>query len=64
VEAGFQQGQKVWVMLEDGEQRAAVYVGEGDSASWLGGAPRAFVVFDDDQSRGEVPLGTVIPRDG
>jgi hypothetical protein len=25
-------------MLEDGGQRAAVYVGEGETASWLGGA--------------------------
>ena len=57
------QGQKVWVMLEDGGQRAAVYVGVGENASWFGGVPRAYVVFDDDRSEAEVPVKTVVPRD-
>jgi hypothetical protein len=63
VEGGFQRGQKVWVMLDDGGQRAAVYVGEDENPSWLGGTPRAYVVFEDDNSRGEVRLDTVVPRD-
>jgi hypothetical protein len=57
------QGQKVWVMLEDGAQRAGVYVGEGENASWFGGVPRAYVVFDDDRSGAEVAIDTVVPRD-
>ena len=62
VEGGFQQGQKIWVMLEDGGQRPAVYVGEGENASWFGGVPLAYVVFDD-KSSAEVPLDMVVPRD-
>ena len=57
------QGQKVWVMLEDGGQRAAVYVGEGENASWFGGVPLAYVVFDDDRSGAEVAIDTVVPRE-
>ena len=63
MEAGFQQGQKIWVMLEDGGQRPAVYVGDGENASWFGGPPLAYVVFADDDSSAEVQLDLVVPRD-
>jgi hypothetical protein len=60
---GFQKGQTVWVLSSDGEQRAAVFVGEGENASWFGGPPLAYVVFVDDGKGAEVQLDTVIPRD-
>jgi hypothetical protein len=60
---GFQEGQKVWVMLEDGGQRAATFVGEGDNATFFGGPPLAYVVFDDDRSGAEVGLDMIVPRD-
>lgn len=60
---GFHEGQKVWVLLRDGGQRPAIYVGEGENASWFGGPPLAYVVFADDRSGAEVQLDTVIPRD-
>ncbi len=60
---GFNEGQKIWVMLEDGTQRPAVFVGEGDNATFFGGPPLAYVVFEDDRSGAEVQLDTVIPRD-
>jgi hypothetical protein len=60
---GFQEGQKIWVILPDGGERPAVYLGEGERASWLGGPPRAYVVFDDDRSGAEVQLDTIVPRD-
>jgi hypothetical protein len=60
---GFHEGQKVWVILQDGGQRPATYVGEGDNASWLGGPPLAYVVFSDDRSGAEVQLDTIVPRD-
>jgi len=61
--SGFNEGQKIWVMLEDGTQRPAVFVGEGDNATFFGGPPLAYVVFEDDRSGAEVQLDTVIPRD-
>jgi hypothetical protein len=60
---GFHEGQKVWVMLPDGGQRAAIYVGEGENASWFGGAPLAYVVFADDRAGAEVQMDTIVPRD-
>jgi hypothetical protein len=60
---GFNEGQKIWVMLDDGTQRPAVFVGEGDNATFFGGPPLAYVVFEDDRSGAEVQLDTVVPRD-
>ena len=60
---GFHEGQKVWVILRDGGQRPAIYVGEGENASWFGGPPLAYVVFADDRSGAEVQLDTIVPRD-
>lgn len=60
---GFHEGQKVWVLLPDGGQRAAIYVGEGENASWFGGPPLAYIVFADDRSGAEVQLDMIIPRD-
>jgi hypothetical protein len=65
MEAGdsFQEGQKIWVMTPDGGERPAIYVGEGDNASWFGGPPLAYVVFADDRSGAEVQLDLIVPRD-
>ena len=60
---GFQEGQKIWIIVGDGTQRAAIYVGEAEQTSWLGGAPRAYVVYDDDKSGGEVPLELIVARE-
>jgi hypothetical protein len=60
---GFHEGQKVWIIGSDGSQRPAVYVGEAERASWLGGPPRAYVVYADDQSGAEVTLELIVPRD-
>ena len=60
---GFHEGQKVWIIGSDGSQRPAVYVGPADKASWLGGPPRAYVVYADDRSGAEVPLELIVPRD-
>ena len=38
---GFSEGQKIWVTVADGSQRPAIYVGEGENASWFGGPPLA-----------------------
>lgn len=57
------EGQKVWVEQQDGSQRAAIFVGEADQASWFGGAPGAYVVYPDTRSGEEVALMRVVPRD-
>ena len=59
----FQEGQKVWIIASDGSQRPAIYVGAAEQSSWLGGPPRAYVVYDDDRSGGEVSLELIVPRD-
>ena len=61
--AGFHEGQKIWVLLPNGDQRPAIFVGEGENASWFGGPPLAYVVFADDRSGAEVQLDMIIPRD-
>lgn len=59
----FHEGQKVWVEQQDGSQRAAIFVGEADQASWFGGQPGAYVVYPDTRSGEEVALMRVVPRD-
>jgi hypothetical protein len=59
---GFHEGQKVWVLLPDG-QRPAIYVGEGENASWFGGPPLAYIVYADDRSGAEVQLDMIVPRE-
>lgn len=60
---GYHEGQKIWVLLQDGNQRPAIYVGEGENASWFGGPPLAYIVFEDDNSGAEVQVDMIIPRD-
>ena len=59
----FSQGQPVWVIEDDGSQRAAEYVGEGQTSAWFGGTPTVYVVYADTRSGGSVAVDRVIPRD-
>ncbi len=59
----FHEGQRVWVEQQDGSQRAAIFVGEADQASWFGGQPAAYVVYPDTKSGEEVALMRVVARD-
>jgi hypothetical protein len=43
----FQKGQPVWVIDENSSQRAAEYVGEGETSSRLGGKTKVIVVYLD-----------------
>ena len=54
--AGFHEGQKIWVIGPDGVERPAIYVGEGENASWFGGPPLAYVVSTKEPERGLEPL--------
>jgi hypothetical protein len=59
----FHKGQPVWVIEDDGSQRAAEYVGEAETSSWFGGAPKVFVVFVDTRSGEAVEFNRVLPRE-
>ena len=58
----FHEGQAIWVIQGDGSQRAAEFVGEGESSAWFGGPPTVLVVFLDDRSGATVETDRVIPR--
>ncbi len=59
----FHKGDPVWVMESDGSQRAADYVGEGETSAWFGGTPTVFVVFLDTREGMAVAVDRVIARD-
>ncbi len=59
----FHKGQPVWVISQDGSQRAAEYVGEGETSAWFGGPPTVYVVYLDTRAGGAVEVDRVIPRD-
>lgn len=59
----FHEGQKIWVEQSDGSQRAAIFVGEAEAASWFGGAPGAYVVYPDTRAGEAVAAVRIVPRD-
>jgi hypothetical protein len=59
----FDKGQPVWVIGADGSQRAADYVGEGQTTAWFGGPPQVIVVYLDTQTGEAVDVDRVIPRE-
>jgi hypothetical protein len=62
-DGAFRRGQPVWVMEPGGSQRAAEYVGEGETSAWFGGPPTVIVVYLDTRSGATVEVDRVIPRD-
>ena len=61
---GFKEGQAVWVGDGDGELGIpAIFVGEAESASWLGGAPCARVVDPETNVAEVVQIFRLTPRD-
>jgi hypothetical protein len=59
----FHKGEPVWVIGPDGSERAAEYVGEGETSAWFGGPPRVLVVYLDTRSGDAVEVDRVISRD-
>jgi hypothetical protein len=59
----FHRGQPVWVIQDDGSQRAAEYVGEAELSQWFGGAPSVIVIFPEAGIGEAVEAARVIPRD-
>jgi hypothetical protein len=62
-DGAFQKGQPVWVRQPGGSQRAAEYVGEGQTSAWFGGPPTIVVVYPDTRSGAAVEVDRVIARD-
>jgi hypothetical protein len=60
---GFTEGQAVWVEHGEGRMHPAIFVGETESASWLGGAPSARVVDPETDDAEVVPFSRITPRD-
>ena len=60
---GFMEGQAVWVEDGDGERHPGIFVGEAESASWLGGAPCACVVDPETDAAEVVQVFRLTPRD-
>lgn len=58
----FHKGEPVWVIGQDGSERAAEYVGEGETSAWFGGPARVLVVYLDTRSGEAVEVDRVIPR--
>jgi hypothetical protein len=43
-------------------ERAAKYVGEGETSAWFGGPPMLIVIFDDTRTGGLIQTDRVIRR--
>ena len=57
------EGAKIWVEQADGSQRAGIFVGEADQATWFGGGPAAYVVYPDTHTGEEVAFMRIVPRE-
>jgi hypothetical protein len=61
-DGAFHQGEAIWVVESGGSQRAATYVGEGETTAWFGGPPTVIVVYGDTETGGLVETDRVIRR--
>ena len=59
----FRKGQPVWVIEQGGSQRAAEFVGQGETSAWFGGPPTVIVVYPDTHTGEAVEPDRVIPRE-
>jgi hypothetical protein len=62
-DGAFHQGEPIWVIEPGGSQRAAKYVGEGETTAWFGGPPTVLVVYDDTGTGGLVETDRVVRRE-
>lgn len=60
---GFEKGQKIWIHNADGSTSPAIFVGEGENATFFGGPPLCYVVMEATKEGGEVELDRVTGRD-
>jgi hypothetical protein len=50
------------VVEQGGSQRAAEYVGEGETNAWFGGPPMVIIVYTDTRAGGLVETDRVLRR--
>jgi hypothetical protein len=62
-ESLFERGEKLWVHGAGDDARPAIYVGGGENATFFGGPPLAYIVFEDTREPAEVNLDQITPRD-
>jgi hypothetical protein len=60
---GFTEGQEIWVEDGEGKMHPGIFVGETESASWLGGVPSAQVVHAETRRAEVVAFSRITPRD-
>jgi len=60
---GFKEGDKIWVMQQDGSGKPGIYVGDADTSTWFGGAPTAYVAYPETKSGEAVEIDRITPRD-
>jgi hypothetical protein len=60
---GFEKGQEVWIHGDGGSRRPAIFVGEGENATFFGGPPLCYVVMEDTKESAQVELDRVTAKD-
>jgi hypothetical protein len=61
-EAGYKDGDQVWVEDADGNRHAGVFVGMNEASGWFGGGPSAYVVHAEGHQAEVVSLARIVPR--
>ncbi|MDX6625062.1 MAG: hypothetical protein QOE56_51 [Solirubrobacterales bacterium] len=63
IEAGFKEGDKVWVQDADGQHHPGIFVGNNEAAGWFGGGPSAYVVHPEAHQAEVVSIFRITPRE-
>jgi hypothetical protein len=62
-EAGFKEGDEVWVEDATGNRHPGVFVGMNEAAGWFGGGPSAYVAHPEAHQAEVVSIFRITPRD-
>jgi hypothetical protein len=62
-DGALEQGALVWVIEKSGARRAARYMGQSETTSWLGGKVALMVVYEDTRTGAAVDADRVVARD-
>jgi hypothetical protein len=62
-DAGFKEGDEVWVEDADGNRHPGVFVGMNEAAGWFGGGPSAYVAHPEAHQAEVVSIFRITRRD-